>query len=127
MKVHVTGVETLEVTDPKGLCEKQAPIGVMPATVGQQQVPIQPYYPTPVPTPTPYTADPRLNYPSIWTRTLGNTAVLRFDPDYNGKWGRGISQTHTAEPKKWEKNWQAKMSPAQEQEAFDHGYTAITQ
>lgn len=127
MTLVVTGVETIEITDPKGVCNPPAPVGSIGIGGYPPAPPSQPYYPqVPVvpmpgqPYPSPYTGDPLPNSSHIWTK-LGSHAQVAD----NVKWGQGLPQT--TEPQKWQKNWKAKMSPEQMQEAFNHGYTAITQ
>ena len=111
MKLNVSGIETIEVTDPKGLCNQPVPQVGQPAP--WQPAPT-PYAPQPAGapwiTPMPYTGAPLPLHTEIWSKTLPRSVVPRFDPDYNEKWERGISKAQTAEPQKWAENWQSKMS-----------------
>jgi len=97
MTVNVSGIETIELTDPKGLCNQH----VIPVNPFGSVLPPKQSHPIPVRPP--------------WR-------PLR---DHKDKWGRGIPTPLTAEPTKWEKNWQSSMSRGQMQEAYGYGYTAI--
>lgn len=120
MTLDVTGVETIEITDPKGVCNPPAPAGVIGVPGLPYPQPSQPYIPSipglPLPS-QPYPSPSGLgNWSKAWRHRLA---------DDNVKWGVGLPEG--TEPKKWAENWQSGMSPEQQQEAFDHGYTAITQ
>lgn len=115
MNLRVTGIEVIELTDPKGLCNQP-----VPQIRGQPPIPAVPnpntipWQPTPqIPT-TPYTGGPLPKHTGIWIKTLAHTTVPNFDPEYNEKWGLGLPQTQAPEPDKWEKNWQSKMSQSSE-------------
>ena len=106
MKLDVTGVETIELTDPRGFCN--------PPVLPQQGFPM-PIIPLPF-TPTPLHPVPGIStvVPSIWSRNPPSTSE-----EYLEKWGKGL--TRQTEPHKWEKGWQSKLSPDQEKDALDHG------
>jgi hypothetical protein len=128
MKVHVTGVETVEVTDPKGVCKdalmQPAPVG-QPAVPGPGTVPWQ-VSPTPmIPTPiTPMPSNPfnpgttgSPHFPTKWEKKIDcsypiSVARPMTQAEVDEKWGKGLAgQT---EPQKWIENWQAKMEAAGE-------------
>lgn len=119
MKLNVSGIETIELTDPKGLCNQPVPQGGQPVIPAMPSNP-PPWQPAGAPWPTPatipapqiWTGDPPLKH-TIWSKTLPQTTIRRVDPDHDEKWGLGLPQT-PAEPQKWEKNWQAKMSQSPE-------------
>lgn len=142
MKVHVTGVETLEVTDPKGLCRdainKAGVLGLPQPQIGQPAIPgpgtvpwqvsPTPMIPTPIaPIPTnPFTpgttGDPE--WSKKWerkidplhrhsvTHSISQANLAMTQAESDEKWGKGV--TGRVEPQKWEENWQAKMDAASE-------------
>lgn len=123
MKLNVSGIETIELTDPKGLCNQ--PVGGQPfpqTQIGNPPMPSPPQGgqpPATIPAPqiwpqTPYTTGDPLKHTSIWSKTTSHKTVPRFDPDHDEKWGLGLPQTPAPEPQKWEKSWQAKMSRSPE-------------
>ncbi len=98
MKIEVTGIETIEVTDPKGFCMAPASVsGPTPPQVAQPVIPNLPVIPW-----------------SIYSKTLP-TVVTRQDPDHDQKWGLGLPSGSPVDATKWEKSWQAKMSATQGQ------------
>ena len=114
MKLKVEGIEEIEITDPKGLCNPPVQQGI---PIQQQPSPVQPQYqvwPTPqIPShlaPIPGTLGPRgdvvVNRP-IYTRLGG----VNNDPLLRTKWGVGTPMIQEAaqqtDPDKWEKNWQS--------------------
>ncbi len=120
MKLDVTGVETIEITDPKGLCNPPAPLM---GTIGRRLnplPPIQPYIPS-----VPSMPQPSPSYPSPFTGDTLAKSWKHTQADDGVKWGVGLAQNTAA--KKWADNWKSGLSPEQQQEAFDHGYTDITQ
>jgi hypothetical protein len=141
MKINLRGVMTIEITDPKGLCNEKS--GLLEQIQGQipnitpwqptQPVipPPQPVNPYPAGTPFPSTPSPWHNtpmkHPAIYTTPIGQTSSPKLDPDWAGKWGHGIPESQTAEPRLWIDGWKSKMSPEQLEEAYKHGYTAISQ
>lgn len=123
MKLEVTGVETVELTDPRGLCLGPIPQVGQPAIPGPNSIlwptggipatpQPQPMIPTPFAPPwrtTPFTGDPLPRTTSIWTKNLPLRAVPEHPVTHKEKWGVGIPEGMTAEPGKWERNWQSKM------------------
>ncbi len=106
MNLEVTGVETIEITDPRRLCQPQPQVGSIGVQIGGNPVniPVNPSPSMPSFPPTGFPAQPNI-LPS--------------------KWYRGLPPA--SDPKKWQQGWQSKMSPDEQQAAFEHGYTAITQ
>ena len=118
MRLEVTGIETIELSDPKGLCNRPAVVPV--------PMPSNPSNPWPAPVtpfrmPGQYTGAPaynllraavkkaeeQANETYIWSKALPTT-VSHKDRDYHEKWGKGLSAGD--EPPKWVQNWQTNMS-----------------
>lgn len=121
MKLHVTGVETLEVTDPAGLSVQPQQQGIpMPPRTGQPAQPSakpwdifddmikrQPNIPQPQ-IPTPFSPTPLpSSHPTKWERKIGD--VPEFQPHFTGdppgavintedgqKWARGMTAAFRA-------------------------------
>lgn len=116
MKLKVEGVEEIEITDPKGLCnpvQQGIPLPALPAPATPHVNPGIPAQPWPAPQiPTPWPGKWTINVPHkppIYTRHV----LDPHDPFLRAKWGIGgpmIQQASRPGPDKWEKNWQAKMS-----------------
>lgn len=126
MKLNVSGIETIEITDPKGLCNQPVPQGGQPVIPAMPSNP-PPWQPAGAPWPTPATipapqiwphtpyGDPPLKH-TIWSKTMPRAVTSKYESkeDSNEKWGLGLPQTQAPEPQKWEKNWQGKMSQSPE-------------
>lgn len=103
MKLEVTGIETIEVSDPQGLCNTPtAPIQTLPSLPG-----IVPGVGWSQPIPSwhaPWTGDPL--------------------PSHKEKWGVGLG---IPSADKWSDKWQVlshaapQLSPEQMQDAIEHG------
>ena len=113
MKLQVNGIEEIEITDPKGLCQlnqlQGIPMGRQPLPPSTPPQLPQPMIPTPF-GPTPGTIGPfRPVFPgnkqSVWTRGL----------DPKTKWGIGgpmIQQaSQEVDPEKWQENWKGSVEP----------------
>lgn len=104
MKLKVTGVETIELTDPRGHCGVQNPLQTA-GGIGDVDIPA----PT-MPSQTLPKDHP--SWAKIYTRNLGLGPIRKaLTPEENNeKWGLGLPEPPT--PEKWEKNWQAGIGVA---------------
>jgi hypothetical protein len=92
MKLKVTGIETIELTDPRGHCGVQNPLQTV-GGLGDVDIPA------------PTISSPTLpkGHPG-WAKIYTNHLSDRVMGDKE-KWGMGL--TGQTEPQKWEPNWQA--------------------
>lgn len=119
MKLQVEGIEEIEITDPKGLCNPPAP-RLPPQPEQGNQIPpnLPPMVPSGLPQPQvpPLSGDPYLptipgagdvampQIPPIFTRQI-------YDPTKWGVGGEAIQRAgEQVDPEKREKNWQSKMT-----------------
>lgn len=117
MKLKINGVETIEITDPRGACDTVFPRQGLPA--GQPQIPLpsqQPGYIPPAPTivpqiPGPFTPFPQPDsgHPLPWS-----------------KWTSGGYQTTGGvEPDEWRKNLNLSMAAEEIEGKDDDGHTVF--
>lgn len=91
MTLTVTGVETIEITDPNGVCEKARDHLQHDILRGRPQVPTPTGpYPFPIPGTPPINPIP---LPRIdeWRRRQEVTYEHRYDPDAKEKWQVGLT------------------------------------
>ena len=87
MTLTVTGIETIELTDPLDLCQK--PVIPTPMPSGPWVTPTIPNIGDVNPIPL-----PRRPWDTKWEHKMGKTIL--HAPDYKEKWGRGLTAAVTA-------------------------------